>query len=251
MVEYNPFKDFNPAFTVYKPVERKEVKIDFPLYDSPDVSDMFSYVSSSGKPVSSANTPKSEESQYDILSELGKGHYESNADETNNIVPQEGDDLAVNIMNKLISKGNLAPYQAAAIVGHLKAESRLKSSRINRNDLGKISGGLGQWRGDRFEKLKNFAKNRGETWNNLDTQVDYLLYELQNDEKDAYNRLLASTNPTEASKAWSYYERFAGYDGTTATAKKAGWSQDKINKEHKKREDFSNQLYNVWKKNNV
>jgi hypothetical protein len=46
---------------------------------------------------------------------------------------------------------------------------------------------------------------------------------------DVRNRLNNSKNPYEASEAWAYYERYAGYDGSTKTAKKAGWSQSRIN----------------------
>jgi len=42
--------------------------------------------------------------------------------------------------------------------------------------------------------------------------------------------MLSKTNdPHSASEAWAYYEKYAGYDGTTKTAKKAGWSQERVN----------------------
>ena len=84
-------------------------------------------------------------------------------------------------------------------------------------------------------------------WTNVDLQVDFLVNELNNNYKDVLQKLSASNNPTEASKAWSYYEKFAGYDGTTKTAKKAGWSQAKVNQEHEKREKNSETYYRWWK----
>jgi len=49
---------------------------------------------------------------------------------------------AINIMDKLIERG-MKPHEAAAVVGHMSAESGLNSSKVNNNDLGAKSGGLG------------------------------------------------------------------------------------------------------------
>jgi hypothetical protein len=54
----------------------------------------------------------------------------------------------------------------------------------------------------------------------LDTQVDFLLHELNNNYSDVYNNLLNTNNPVDASKIWSYYEKFAGYDGKISSARK-------------------------------
>jgi hypothetical protein len=86
---------------------------------------------------------------------MGSRHSENSPTISNNI---KGDQktLAINIVNALVnrSNGNIKPEQASAIVGHLIAESGLTPSKINGNDLGATSGGLGQWRGERFTKLK-------------------------------------------------------------------------------------------------
>ena len=258
MAEYNPFKDFNPAFTQYQYLKTPKVTIKNPVFGNQEFSDGF--IERNGTYIAPPNTPETQEyvtNNYDdLFKEMGNRHYENSPTISSNI---KGDQktLAINIVNALVnrSNGNIKPEQASAIVGHLIAESGLTPSKINGNDLGATSGGLGQWRGERFTKLKQFAKNQGKTWNNLDTQVDFLIHELSTDYQDVYNKLISANNPTDASKAWSYYEKFAGYDNNISSAKKLqrskGWSDSQtlkwIQNEHSKRENNSNEVYELWK----
>ena len=254
MAMYNPITN---SFTYYEAIKPKKVAIEFPLMDKPeDISSWASGITSNGNVIVSNPTEQKKEERdiFKAYSPENNRVYSMDNTETNNNdrtlttkdSSSKGNATAVQLMDKLIERG-IKPHEAAAIVGHMGAESGLNPSAFNGNDLGAASGGLGQWRGDRLTALKNYAKSKNMAWTNVDLQVDFLVNELNNNYKDVLQKLSASNNPTEASKAWSYYEKFAGYDGTTKTAKKAGWSQAKVNQEHEKREKNSETYYRWWK----
>ena len=260
MTEYNPFKDLNQLYTYYQPLKETPKATFKSPFGNIDFSEGF--IQRNGTYIAPPNTPETQEyvtNNYDdLFKEMGNRHSESsNSSTVSNNIKGDQKTLAINIVNALVnrSNGNIKPEQASAIVGHLIAESGLTPSKINGNDLGATSGGLGQWRGERFTKLKQFAKNQGKTWNNLDTQVDFLIHELSTDYQDVYDRLISANNPSDASKAWSYYEKFAGYDNNISSAKKLqrskGWSDSQtlkwIQNEHSKRENNSNEVYELWK----
>jgi LysM repeat protein len=87
-------------------------------------------------------------------------------------------DKGLNIAKQLISRG-FTEEQSAAIVGNMWAESTFNPAA--ENGIGAI--GLLQWLGNRRDSLKNYAKQRGKTWNNLNVQLDFIKYELL----DAYD----------------------------------------------------------------
>lgn len=246
------FTNITDNFTFFKPSERKPVKLQYPLMDEPiDLDNLGLSVSESGNLVPVQEQQKT--TNNDTFKAYDSGitrTYDMNTTERtlkqSSSSSNKNNTTAINIMDKLIERG-MKPHEAAAVVGHMSAESGLNSSKVNNNDLGAKSGGLGQWRGERLTFLKKYAQQQGKPWTDIDLQADYIIHELQNNEKSVLNRLSNTTTPTEASKAWSYYERFAGYDGTTATAKKAGWSQSRINQEHEKRERNSEEYYKMWK----
>lgn len=169
-----------------------------------------------------------------------------------NILQNNQKDTALYIMNSLITKGKKTPHEAAGIVGNLMAESNLNPNAFNKNDLGSQSGGIAQWNGINFSKLKEHANSKGKQWNDLDLQIDFLLSSIDNNVKD---KLSKSTNPHEASEAWAYYERYAGYDGSTRSAQKLkksnNWTEqqtlDYIKGEHKKRSDYADEIYKLWR----
>lgn len=98
------------------------------------------------------------------------------------------------IREKLEAKGWSAAA-AAGIVGNLVQESGLRTDAIGD---GGTSGGLAQWHNERLEALKRFAAARGKEWTDLDTQIDYLDYELHNNERDAGRKLNDAQDAAEA-----------------------------------------------------
>ena len=162
-----------------------------------------------------------------------------------NRIPKNKTSIGIDLMNGLIKRG-FSQYQAAGIVGNLYAESNFNFAQTNPDDLGSPSRGLVQWKGIRFNRLKEFAGNR--PWTDRDVQLDFLVYELKNYYPNVYANLMNSSNWYEASEAFAPYEGYAGYDGTTATARKAGWSQSRVDQEHRSRISYAKEIYDLYNK---
>ena len=58
--------------------------------------------------------------------------------------------------------------------------------------------GLFQWTGPRRKQLERFAETRGSSVGDADTQLDFLVWELNNTEKSAYNSMLKTGSSGEA-----------------------------------------------------
>lgn len=205
--------------------------------------------------ISELRTP-ADPNYQDILDRMAESHSTEtvNNEDLNDtstkkaITKKDQKNNALIIMNNLVKRG-YKPYIAAGITGNLFAESGLNPGN-SANDLGVIGGGLAAWRGDLFQNLKRSAKSNNVPWTDINFQLDYLNNLLnQNNPQmnDVRDRLSKSKNPYEASEAWAYYEKYAGYDGSTKTARKAGWSQSRINQEHSKRGNLANEIYELWK----
>lgn len=119
-------------------------------------------------------------------------------------------DNAKTAFDYYVSQG-LSPVQAAGIVGNLQGESGqgLNPSAVNPGDGrdGSDSIGIGQWNSSRAQALKDFAAAKGTSWNDLNTQLEFLHNELKGPEKAAYDRLLAAKTPEEAGTAMLAFER--------------------------------------------
>jgi len=85
------------------------------------------------------------------------------------------------IVNRLTA-GGLTKTAAIGVVANLKAESNLDPAI---KQLGGGPGrGLAQWeKGGRYDtdpiNLTKFAKKKGTDWRDLDTQIDFILYEME------------------------------------------------------------------------
>jgi hypothetical protein len=97
--------------------------------------------------------------------------------QTNLLKPQ-----AKTIFDRLV-KGGLTPTAAAGIVANIGVETGYTYDPNTHQRGGGPGRGLVQWeRGGRFDtdkiNLMSFAKSRGTSWNNLNTQVDFILHEM-------------------------------------------------------------------------
>lgn len=105
----------------------------------------------------------------------------------------------------------LSPVQAAGIVGNLQGESGqgLNPLAVNPGDGrdGSDSVGIAQWNSTRAQALKDYAASKGASWNDLNTQLEFLHQELKGPESAAYKGLLAAATPEEAGRAMLAYER--------------------------------------------
>lgn len=104
------------------------------------------------------------------------------------------------IYNKL-RKGGLTHNASVGIIANLKAESKLDPAI---EQMGGGPGrGLAQWeKGGRFDtdriNLVNFAKKKGKKWTDLDTQIDFILHEL--DTHPEYKRVKSALNSAKTPK---------------------------------------------------
>lgn len=120
-----------------------------------------------------------------------------------------GNSVHAKIMNYFLSKG-LSKHAAAGIMGNLYMESRLNPSAIGD---GGTSGGIAQWHANRFRQLKLFAKKRNKDWKDLDTQLDFLWYELNSTYRNVYEKIRNAKDSDSVVNIWGHdYERFAGHN---------------------------------------
>lgn len=112
------------------------------------------------------------------------------------------------IAQRLSENTELNAAQIAGIIGGLYGES----TNFNPRDKNPTSGayGIAQWL-DRKPKLISFAKARGLDYNDLETQIQFLIHELKNepgDSKNAYSKLKKAKSAEEAAEIFTrYYER--------------------------------------------
>lgn len=100
------------------------------------------------------------------------------------------------IMGRLVEAG-FTPQQAAGMVGNFMQESSLETGG-EWDDGGRTSGGMGSWRAERLEELKNYAREQRKDWSDLDTQIDFFLFEGETTEKDAFAKIREAETAEEA-----------------------------------------------------
>lgn len=110
------------------------------------------------------------------------------------------------IRQRLKSEG-YKDYHIDGILGNLQYESNFNPSTIS----GDNAVGVAQWLGSRREALYNYAKENNKPWDDIETQMDFMLHELNTTEKKAALELKKTKNPKDAAHVWGkYYERFDG-----------------------------------------
>lgn len=88
---------------------------------------------------------------------------------------KNGEERQQKAYDYLINRG-LQPHHAAGIVGNLMQESFKHLDSTIENSIGAV--GIAQWLGPRKESLKTFAKDKGTSYKDFDTQLDFLYKEL-------------------------------------------------------------------------
>ena len=70
------------------------------------------------------------------------------------------------------------------------------------------------WLSKRLDSLKRFSAERKKALNDVDLQLEFIWKELNTTERNAFNKLIKSSNVKEATKLFSdHYERPAEYNG--------------------------------------
>lgn len=269
-------------FLVYEPTEDPKVELNLPLFDKPLELDWADRITEDGSIIVKPDqkiqeqwvfnnpeyvpTPQNEifsqETEEQPIQQQVTEQSMPTARQTQQFITntkstlnKDQQKIALQVMNGLINRG-MDPIKASGIVGNLMGESgrSLNTGAYNSNDVGAPAGGLAGWRGENLTKLKKLAQSRGKHWTDLDVQLDYLVSTIPS---NVANRLSKATSPFEASEAWAYYERYAGYNNSIESARKfqrsRGWSDKKtkewIEANHKGRGEMSTEIYNLWRVN--
>jgi len=103
------------------------------------------------------------------------------------------------IIDFFVNKG-LSVEQSAGIAGNLFAESSFKTNIWGDNNT---SYGLAQWHAERMRKLFKWAESKGYDVNSIEGQLEYLWYELENNESNALNFLRKTTTPADAASTFA------------------------------------------------
>ena len=131
-------------------------------------------------------------------------------------------DIARNVYGFLTGKG-FSPGAAAGIMGNLFAESGMDPTR--RQGGGGPAAGIAQWenanaQAGRWKDMANFAASRGKNWTDLESQLEFLVQELE--QKDMANRMSGVTAPSNLQKAGvspMAYEDFKKSNDINATTR--------------------------------
>jgi hypothetical protein len=111
---------------------------------------------------------------------------------------------------RFFKQAGFSDNQAAAWVGNFVQESGLNPAIIQPNGEGH---GLAQWGGGRFAALQEFAASKNKPWQDLQTQLEYVMHELHGSESGAYGAIKSATTLDQAVNAiGSKYERY-GIEG--------------------------------------
>lgn len=117
----------------------------------------------------------------------------------------------ISAANDYLQSKGYKPHQAAGILGNLIAESDLNPKQ--KQNGGGPGRGIAQWEqgpgegGARFRGLESYAASKGTSWDDFQTQVEYLSKELDQG-GNGKKQLLASKNVKESTQAFlNYFER--------------------------------------------
>lgn len=108
------------------------------------------------------------------------------------------------ILTGLLARG-IPEHVAVGILRGLRAESGLNPGINEIAPLvpGSRGGyGLAQWTGPRRRQFEAYANERGAPYDDAGTQLDFLLWELNNTEARARDRLYSTTNADEATRVF-------------------------------------------------
>ena len=247
MAKYNPFKDFNPAFTQYQYLETPKVTFESP-FGNIDFSDGFTQ--RNGTYIAPPNTPETQEyvtNNYDdLFKEMGDRHSEPTEDNdyTPDVnIPTKGS-LSENAKYayQYLTKNGIPKASAAGIVGNLYNEDLGNPNRTVKDHGGTTAYGIAGFNSKgELPNLLKWAKDKGISDKpNFQQQLDYLIHCI-NTRPNLQILLSNNLSTKEASFIWgSEFERFRG-----STNNGRGFAN--INDpEHKKRASVSAKLLSMY-----
>jgi len=131
------------------------------------------------------------------------------------------------IIDRLVN-GGLTKTAAIGVVANLKAESNLDPGIKQRG--GGPGRGLAQWeKGGRYDtdpiNLNKFAAKKGTNWTDLNTQIDFILYEME--KHPEYRRVKEQLNSTDSvEQATLIFLKKYEKAGTPHTDKRLSYAKD-------------------------
>lgn len=105
----------------------------------------------------------------------------------------------------LIKQG-FTPNQAYGIVGNLQVESFDDIRPWAQDGTGAY--GIAQWQDSRLEDLKEFARENGSDYTAFETQLAFLVYELQHKERDNWQKVLSKAVNNTPEEYASYFDEY-------------------------------------------
>lgn len=119
-------------------------------------------------------------------------------------------DVVAEKVYSFLSNRGMPDFQIFGILGNMKAESNMDPAAEQvPNDPDRGGKGLVQW-DDRKYNLYAYAEQEGKTWQDPDLQIQFMWYELNGSEYNAYQRLQKTQNTKDAALVFHrYYERSA------------------------------------------
>jgi Phage tail lysozyme len=121
----------------------------------------------------------------------------------------------------------LSDVQASAVVGNFMGEGSRKGDILDPSILGgweEEAFGIGQWLGERKEKLFEFAKNKGVDLfksplaDRMRVENEFAHYEFQTTETRAWQQLIKAKTIDAATDAMARFERWRGWEQGKAGA---------------------------------
>ena len=177
-----------------------------------------------------------------IKEETGKSE---SINESTKYSPSYWNSNAEMIYNRL-KQYRLPEKSIAAVMGNLFIESGFKPNAVGDTKLkGGTSVGIAQWRESRKQALINFSKKKGKNPNDISTQVDYLMHEINNQPMySETKRALFNPNLSASDTAAVFTKNFERPANATMEGKKRGAIATQMIINHKNK--FMNAIKSIY-----
>ena len=129
----------------------------------------------------------------------GDSTTETLTDEFVSFVPlNSGNATKDEVYKYLKTKTNFNDAAIAAIMGNIQQECSYNINSTYLESNGYTSHGLCQWNGGRYENLQNYC---GDNISSVESQLDFMIHELETEYSTAYNALLNAENTADGARA--------------------------------------------------
>lgn len=107
----------------------------------------------------------------------------------------------------LVKQDGFEPHIVAGFLGNFMVETGTDNlDPTTEQTDGGPGRGIAQWEeGARFDQLVEFAKQKNTHWSDLQTQLEFVIHEINNDEQEAWAEIQKAKDPEEAAKLVSEY----------------------------------------------